>query len=1659
SGNKESRLIGVSHWKRVLKNHKDYKDTERLHWKLARAFRNMGRYDECEKAYRAFLSVSKDDDKKGQARFQIAESYERRGNYEQARQAFGTFLGRHPSHQLFASAQQRIATSWISEGEEWAKEKSGIEKAVTLWRQFLKRYPVHGSAPSVLYKIATVNYQNKRWDEAIKIFDEVVQKYPRQYGSASLYYTALIYEKEQDNLSEAILKYEQLVRKFPYSSQARNAGEVLRIMRQQSLRLETPRSFHSQETPYLNIVSRNAPTINFKAYRLDLKEYFEKKRSIVNIEQLAVGLVKATKEWTLKTPKYEDYRHNEHRHELPLRGEGAWVLTAETNKYVATSLILVTDIVTVIKRSPKQILVFAKNRVSGKPANGVDVMLALDGRMVEGGKTNQDGIYQKELDGYKVQVFAKQGKSVSYAQAHKQNSQSFGYSAKGYIYTDRPVYRPGHVVHYKGILREIDRGQYIRPKKAKVRVRIIDSQGLVLRELNTNTNEFGTVRGSLTLGREVSLGEYKVELTNNSKTYSGCFYVEEYKKPEVLVNVATTKSSYLSGEVVQGKIKTSYYYGGVVPNCRVTYQVTRVANPFDASVHKSNAWFYKSKNKASGGENISYKTATADKNGELKFSFKTITGSSDFRYVITAWVQGPDRRTVTGSGQVYCTHRGYYALVESNKKVVKPGEQFRVTFKTVQASHQGLATNGELRILRLSSVGNGNNGESVIQVLPVKTNKSGSAFLNLKLDRPGDYELRFVGKDRRGTEVEGAVRIVASGDAEDLAKQAKVRADKEVYRRGDKARILLNSPKADTYALLTFEGSRVLDYKVLHLKKRSTVLELPMKDLYAPNVFVKVAIPTEDGFYQDEDEILVFKYLNVEIEADKKSYSPEGKAQFKIRTLDQSGQAVAAELSLSVVDEKVYALRSETVGGMKPFFYDQRRKNIVTTAVSSTWKYNGKTREQVKELMDEISSLKRELLIAESLKKVQLENESLRKSMKKLDSMNRSLERKEKSKRRSRGLYQDSKSEAPSAGGKDMKFADRAPTGKSIGGAGGGRWGKKGMKQRQGAAGGLDGFTAAATKVRKKFADTAFWSANVVTNGDGSATVTLDLPSNLTLWRATARGVTSQTLVGEATTQISVTKDVVASVALPRFLTHKDKAILTISGHNRTDKTLKGRLSVKLTKLAANSAHVNTIRELEAGQRRYEDLKTSVLGVGEAQIEARYETGTASDAVLRKIPVKAFGEPVQKGKSGVLTDAEFWTFEVGADRIENSASVTVKLFAGRQDALLSGLRYVRDFPYGCVEQTVDRFLPLVSARRALLKAGLPENELSKRINERCTQGALRLLALQRADGGWGWWKNDQSSPFTTGYALLGLEVARLNRVYISYNRLYKGRRAAKNLLRQVRQADARALLLYALSLSNDGSDDDFNRALRARDQLSAQGLAWLYLACKQRRRSYNTAPIIEDLKSTVVSKNGATYWVGSRRRGWTHESSEASAWAAYALLIAEPNNILVEKVASTLMARQKNGYWRSTKETAAVLFFLSALIEKNGLSALNGSMAVEINGKPFAQTKLEGKLLRQRDVELTLPSKLLKTGKNTLRLVKTGPGKVNYSLSLKYVAKADSLKNKGPLLSFDRRYRRFIRGASSYDIPGWSIVRTSARPSLASRPSLLETVSGQRLWV
>ncbi|KAH3689020.1 hypothetical protein DPMN_192283 [Dreissena polymorpha] len=77
--------------------------------------------------------------------------------------------------------------------------------------------------------------------------------------------------------------------------------------------------------------------------------------------------------------------------------------------------------------------------------------------------------------------------------------------------------------------------------------------------------------------------------------------------------------------------------------------------------------------------------------------------------------------------------------------------------------------------------------------------------------------------------------------------------------------------------------------------------------------------------------------------------------------------------------------------------------------------------------------------------------------------------------------------------------------------------------------------------VRENFKDTAFWKSDVRTGKDGKASLSFEVPDNLTEWRLTLRGHDKEGRVGETTSAVLVTQDLVTRIAKPRFLTESDK--------------------------------------------------------------------------------------------------------------------------------------------------------------------------------------------------------------------------------------------------------------------------------------------------------------------------------------------------------------------------------------------------------------------------------------------------------------------------------------------------------------------------------------
>jgi len=145
----------------------------------------------------------------------------------------------------------------------------------------------------------------------------------------------------------------------------------------------------------------------------------------------------------------------------------------------------------------------------------------------------------------------------------------------GYVYTDRPVYRPGHTVHFKGILRTRGAAGYQVPAGKPVQVRIQDPEQKPIYQKTLTTSATGAIHDDLALPAGAALGSYYIEIRAGEYPMSGSFDVEEYKKPEYEVRVTPTKARVLEGETVPATIEARYYFGEPVNGASVQWAVYR----------------------------------------------------------------------------------------------------------------------------------------------------------------------------------------------------------------------------------------------------------------------------------------------------------------------------------------------------------------------------------------------------------------------------------------------------------------------------------------------------------------------------------------------------------------------------------------------------------------------------------------------------------------------------------------------------------------------------------------------------------------------------------------------------------------------------------------------------------------------------------------------------------------------------------------------------------------------------------------------------------------------------------------------------------------------------------------------------------------------------
>jgi uncharacterized protein YfaS (alpha-2-macroglobulin family) len=170
--------------------------------------------------------------------------------------------------------------------------------------------------------------------------------------------------------------------------------------------------------------------------------------------------------------------------------------------------------------------------------------------------------------------------------------------------------------------------------------------------------------------------------------------------------------------------------------------------------------------------------------------------------------------------------------------------------------------------------------------------------------------------------------------------------DKKTYGPGDVARVLINTARTGESVLLTVEGERVYHSFVVPISQHSTVVKVPVEAAWGPNVTLDACYVRNKKFADSNANLRVrleLQTVNVVIAADRAKYRPGESATYRIRTTSaQTGKPVPCEVSLSVVDESIYALRADDPYALRDAFYPHRT-NEVSTHYSFAVEYAGDT--------------------------------------------------------------------------------------------------------------------------------------------------------------------------------------------------------------------------------------------------------------------------------------------------------------------------------------------------------------------------------------------------------------------------------------------------------------------------------------------------------------------------------------------------------------------------------------------------------------------------------------------------------------------------------------------------------------------------------------------
>jgi uncharacterized protein YfaS (alpha-2-macroglobulin family) len=570
--------------------------------------------------------------------------------------------------------------------------------------------------------------------------------------------------------------------------------------------------------------------------------------------------------------------------------------------------------------------------------------------------------------------------------------------------------------------------------------------------------------------------------------------------------------------------------------------------------------------------------------------------------------------------------------------------------------------------------------------------------------------------------------------------------------------------------------------------------------------------------------------------------------------------------------------------------------------------------------------------------------------------------------------------------------------------------------------------------VRENFKDTAYFQGQAVTDENGKAQFTVTLPENLTTWQADARAVTADSRVGQSTGELLSTKPLFIQLQTPRFFINGDRATVGAIVHNNEDKSLTVSVSLDAKGVEVLSP-VRQEVEVPAGQQAYVKWDIAVAGgVKRVDFTAHASSGSFQDSSKpplgtlsgQGIPVYNYVATETVGTAGMLQAANSATeaIQLPSSMDFTDAQLSVEISPSLAAPMQSGLTYLEDYPYLCMEQTVSRFLPNVITARALKDAGISSN-LQANLDTNVRTALQRIYAKQNYDGGWNWWDGQESDPHTSAYVVYGLIEARDSGYSVSEIVLDNGINYLKKNIPELQRNDPTwefnrtAFMLYVLARGEELQASQTNFIYEYRTSLSLYGKAYLaqamYFLDPQDARINS---LLSDLESAAVLSAAGAHWEEETRDYWNwNTDTRTTAIVLNALAQINPDSPITANAVRWLMAHREGGHWSTTQETAWSLIALTGWMRASHEYDTNYAFAIGLNGEMLEQGEAtKNNLTETLKLQVELEDLLKETANYLVFTRGDGAGNLYYSAYLSAELPVEAIEPLDQGVSLSRQY-------------------------------------------